>query len=350
MRKFAITGANSFFAIAASVGACILALANAADAADRVDWAVGANFQQALAEPCDILWAANPLRQAFKSLSLARKVAILIDRRVDPSQKLDVSLKDVPLESALQTIAEGRGLAVARLGAVVYVGPPSAAKHLLQIAALLDKDTRHLPETARLKFRQTKTLAWDDLVSPRELLERIADQSGLKITGLELVPHDLWAAADLPRLTLADRLSLIAVQFDLALKISDRGNRIELLPLSAELRRPPPREQDATRSRLAPKPTATAKTEPSTNLKLTRIQLVVRQKPLEPVLKQLANRLGLELKIDHDAIRAAGISLDQLVSLHAENATVDECLAQLLKSTGLSFYRRDRLVEIVPAK
>ena len=74
------------------------------------------------------------------------------------------------------------------------------------------------------------------------------------------------------------------------------------------------------------------------------------EKPLGPVLKQLANRLDFELRIDEQAIAAAGISLDQRVSVHIENATVDELLRQLLKSTRLTFHRRGRIVEIVPAE
>ena len=38
---------------------------------ERVSWATDAAFQQQLAEPCDILWAENPLRQAIESLSRA---------------------------------------------------------------------------------------------------------------------------------------------------------------------------------------------------------------------------------------------------------------------------------------
>jgi hypothetical protein len=351
VRVSAIAGARSLLVLAVVVGAGMLAWGSSADAADRVDWAVGADFQQTLAEPCDILWAANPLRQAFKSLSLARKVAILVDRRVDPSQKLDVSLNGVPLESALQTIAQSRGLGVARLGAVMYVGPPAAAEHLRQIAALLDKDTRHLPAALRLKYRQTKSLAWDDLATPRELLARLADESGLKISGLELVPHDLWAAADLPPLPLTDRLALVAVQFDLAFKIADRGEGVELTLLSQELRRQPQAERGAALSRSTPRPTVKTKAEPRASLEQTRVdRLVVQEKPLGPVLRQLADRLGLELKIDQQAIAAAGISLDQRVSVHVENATIDELLRQLLKSTDLTFHRRERVVEIVPAE
>jgi hypothetical protein len=94
-----------------------------------------------------------------------------------------------------------------------------------------------------------------------------------------------------------------------------------------------------------------AKTQPSASLEQTRVdRLVVQEKPLGPVLKQLADRLGLELKIDQRAIAAAGISLDQRVSVRIEKATVDELLRQLLKSTGLTFHRRDRIVEIVPVE
>ena len=273
-------------------------------------------------------------------------MAVLIDRRVDPSQKLDISLEEMPLESALQAIARSRGLGVACLGSVVYLGPPSAVEHLGVIAAALEKSVRRFPTAARRKYRQTGRLAWEDLASPRELLADLARDSGLEIAGLELVPHDLWAAGDLPPMPLTDRLALIAVQFDLALKVADRGQRLELVPLSEAIRR-----SGAAAARSAPKPVTAAKAEPPATLEQTRIDKIsVVEKPLGPVLKQLADRLGLELRIDQQAVAAAGISLDQRVSLHIENATVNELLHQLLKSTRLTFRRRDRVVEIVPAE
>jgi hypothetical protein len=145
---------------------------------------------------------------------------------------------------------------------------------------------------------------------------------------------------------LTDRLALIAVQFDLALKVADRGGRVELAPLTEAIRRP-----GVAGLRSRPKPTKTAKDEPPATLEQTRIDRIsVVEKPLGPVLKQLASRLGFELRIDEKAIAAAGISLDQRVSVNIENATVDELLRQLLKSTRLTFHRRDRIVEIVPAE
>jgi hypothetical protein len=315
-------------------------------AQNRVNWATGAAFQRQLAEPGTILWADNPLRPAIEGLSRARKVAVLIDRRVDPGQKLNISLKDMPLESALQAIARSRGLDVACLGSVVYLGPPSAAERLGVIAASLEQSLRRLPLATQRTYYRAKRLGWEDLATPRELLTDLAREGGLEIVGLEHVPHDLWAAADLPAMPLTGRLALIVVQFDLALKVTDRGRRIELVPLSETIRR-----SDVAGSRSTPKPATTAKAEPPATLEQTRIDRIsVTNKPLGPVLKQLANRLGFELRIDEKAIAVVGISLDQLVSVHLENATVDELLRQLLKPTRLTFHRRGRIVEIVPAE
>lgn len=341
MRWSAITVGNAQLGIVVLIAVSAAARGNVAD---RIGWNTGAAFQRALGEPCDILWAGNPLRQAIASLSAARKVAILVDRRVDPGQKLDVSLKGVPLESALQTIAEGRGLGIARLGSVVYLGPPSGVENLRAVAAMLEKEVRPLSPTARRKFHEIKGLAWDDLATPRELVKQLADEAGLQVVGLDLVPHDLWAAADLPPMKLTDRLALVVVQFDLAVKIVDHGEQIELIGMPKDARTHGP-------TRAAPKRTPPKPRERPASVNETRIdRIVVKEKPLGPVLEQLAIRLGLELKMDRAAIEAAGISLDQRVSVRVENATVDELLSQLLKSTRLTFHRRDRVVEIEPGK
>ena len=46
----------------------------------------------------------------------------------------------------------------------------------------------------------------------------------------------------------------------------------------------------------------------------------------------------------------AGVALDRRVSVTIEDASVDELFHQLLKSTGLRFQRRGRVMEILPTK
>ena len=261
--------------------------------------------------------------------------------------------KGVPLESAL---ADDRRSAAAwaslALGAVVYLGPPSAAEHLGADCGHARQGHSASPiGRADASIIRRKRLPGTTLPRRASCSNSLPDESGLKITGLELVPHDLWAAADLPPMPLTDRLALIAVQFDLAFKVADRGQRHRT---RAVVRGTPAAAAGGARRRsIAFRPKTggdgegRAAGKPGTD---SHRQNRGARKPLGPVLKQLADRLGLELKIDQQAIAAAGISLDQRVSVHVENATVDELLRQLLKSTGLTFHRRDRVVEIVPAE
>jgi hypothetical protein len=76
----------------------------------------------------------------------------------------------------------------------------------------------------------------------------------------------------------------------------------------------------------------------------------VQQQPVGAVLKQLAERLKLDLRIDYKAIEEAGISLDQRVSATVENVTIDELFREVLKTTRLTFRRTQKVIEIGPAK
>jgi len=333
---------------AAAILAHALAWEDVAQAAGQATWATDIQLQQTLAPPVDVLWSNSPLRPALVGFARAQQVAILIDRRVDPGQKLSLSVKDVPIQTVLQMVADRCGLGVSWLGAVVYLGPPAAAGRLRPAAAALEQAVRQLPTAARRKFFQAKPFAWEDLATPRDLLTQLGQQNGVEIVGLERIPHDLWAAADLPPLSLVDRFTLVAAQFDLTFKIAAHGARLELVPIPDNLPPQPENHAMGFSGQASSKPPAA---EPAVSVERIRIQrLSVRAEPLGPVLRQLAQRLGLELKIDEQAIQQAGISLDQRVSVTVENATVDEVLRQLLKPAGLKFQRRQNVVEIRPAE
>jgi hypothetical protein len=266
---------------------------------------------------------------------------------------LQLTLKDAPMESVLQTIAERCHAGISSLGAIVYFGPPAAAARLRAVAAMLEKTTRRLPTSVRQKLLQAKPFAWNDLATPRDLLAQLGRQGGIEIVGIDRVPHDLWAAADLPATSLIDRLTLVAVQFDLTFHLAADGSQWELIPIPEDL------PAAATSSMTSPirKTTAASSNTPSSksstspNIELIRIRrMTVQDEPLGPVLRQLAERLNLEWHLDETAIRSAGILLDQRVSMKVENATVDDLFRALLRSTGLTFSRRQNVVEIVPAK
>jgi len=232
------------------------------------------------------------------------------------------------------------------LGDIIFFGPRPAAERLPAVAATLTSDIRGLTTAMQRKYLLPKGFAWEDLATPRELLARLGRESELKIGGLERMPHDLWAAADLPPSSLVDRLTLIAIQFDMTFQVSAGGTQLELVALPDMGENPSEGHKRVAAPIAKPKQPAA---EPPANVKDIRIDRIsVKEKPLGPVLKQLAERLHLELRIDQEAIQAAGISLEQRVSVQVENATVDALLLALLKSTRLTFHRHQRVVEIIP--
>jgi hypothetical protein len=146
---------------------------------------------------------------------------------------------------------------------------------------------------------------------------------------------------------LVERLTLIANQFDLTFRIASDGRSITLIPIPDELTNP--RQPSAAEAKAASPESPDGKGD--ADLDRVHIErLAVREKPIGPVLRQLAERWKLDLQIDEEAIEKAGISMDQRVSVVVENATIDELFRELLKPTGLTFRRSQRTVVLTPAR
>ncbi len=362
----------------------ILGAGGAATAREPPHWATGSALQKRLNSPLTIMLLGNSLRQAVGKLSRLQGVAVLIDRRVDPDEKLDIQWEGVPLWAGLEEIARTRSLGVSLLGPVLYLGPRGAAARLRTLSALREEDVRRLPKATAEKFTRAKAMAWDDLATPRELIEKLAAENDVEVAGEDLVPHDLWAAADLPPLSWTDRVTLIAIQFDLTFTISQDGTEVRLVrvPERVAIVRSYPGGADAEETArkfaaLAPaaevKPSAgrvyvrglvedqeriTQPRRPALppqpparqSLALERFTLTVNQKPVGALLEQLAGHLKLELVIDRQATARAGISLEQPVSFRVDKVTVDELLEAAAKPAGLRAQRRGQTIQVGPAK
>jgi hypothetical protein len=346
-------------------------------------WLTGTALARQLAAPVDGFWSGVPLREAVTSLSLARRVAVLIDRRVDPGQTLEMQLNGLTVQGALDEIAARRGLGVTWLGPLAYLGPAQYTARLRTLAELRREETGRLPPAAAKGFLAARSMRWDDFATPRDLLAELAAASGIEIVGLEKVPHDLWAGADLPPLPLVDRLTLIAGQFDLTFQIAADGRAIALVPVPDDLAivrsypggRDPARLAERWKSlvpdgqvkvvgakifvrglvedlelitgsaRLAreprPRPRGDAQGEERFTVRNGRGQL-------GPVLEDLAGGLHVELQIDREGLERAGISLEQPVSFSVENATLDELFEAVVKPAGCTALRRGNVLEIRP--
>jgi hypothetical protein len=351
-------------------------------AADQIQWLTGEPLQKALTQKAGVTWSNVPLRQSLTRFCESKKLAFVLDRRIDPDRKFELTVDDAPLEEVLLRIASRLDVGWAMVGPVSYFGPKPTVESIRTVAALRAQEAAKLPPAVRTTWGQLRPLKWSDATSPKDLLTTLGREHKFEIKGLNQVPHDLWAAADWPAVNLASRLTLILAQFDLSFEIAADGASISLVPFPADAKieiaynvpgsaeeiasglrqntllvaaeinptgnkivvRARQEDHDAIKDLLARRPVK--RTNVRENIKdvyTLKVTLAA-----DKLLDQLAKKLSLELKIDHDAIAAKGLSLSQEVQLDVKQVNLDQLLRAVLDPVGLRFKRNGKVVEVMP--
>ena len=333
---------------------------------------VGKAFDDALEQTISVTWQAQDLRSGLKGLSNARRVSILIDRRVDPSTELSLAVKSVPLRELLDRVAADLSLGISRLENAIVIGPRESARRLrtdVELAA--GQLVKASSDAGRVRELQRKlTLGWTDLTSPLELLDELARRYELKVDNAELVPHDLWAAGALPSSNAAESLTVVLSQFDLAFEWSTDLQSVRLVELPRaptlerefalrrgvavsivdELRESLPGVTLELRGRrvsarglfeeleqvqAALNPSANQPASRPTGPKVTTFTFEVRNAPLLDFMEKLEQQAGYSFEYDADRLVKAGVKLDGAVSLKMKDALPDELFKAMFSPLGL---------------
>ncbi len=129
--------------------ACLCASAAAAPSAEPTSlfpdplpthYRTGRRLATALEQPISGAWKGVPLRAILRRLSHERQIAILLDRRVDPEQELQVETGDRPLRAAVNEIAQTTQLGVTQVGNCLIVAPSVPVLRLRTLIALRDRE------------------------------------------------------------------------------------------------------------------------------------------------------------------------------------------------------------------
>jgi hypothetical protein len=326
-----------------------------------------------------VSWQRVPLSRALESLAESQHVAILRDRRIDPSQEITLSINSEPLSAGLDSIAKHVKAGYAQLESVAYIGPPDVAQRIATLAALRVEEARQLSAADQERLLLLRTWEWPAAAEPRGLLDALAREAGVEIMNPDRIPHDLWPAAQLPLLRWVDRLTLLAAQFGLTYRFVDGGRRVELIPIPDQvlIARSYPAGRNARTlarrwQRELPQAKVTVEGEEVHVLASledheqlarrtsghTARKPVVTKGPLAHTLtaekvaldrlvdEKLAPGLGLEFVWDRAATTAAGVASNQLISVRVDNASLDELIAAVFKDTGLTAQRQGKRVTV----
>ncbi|GEM_PF-1408380 len=341
-----------------------------------------------LLQRVSVQFVRQPFREAFRRVSEGYGIPILIDRRVDPDQLVDLTVKDLPLAELLRQLAAAGQADIVWVGSLGYIGSSDKAWQMLGICDISGQIVRRLPPGSRKVWEAQRAFSWPDFSTPRELLMQLAQDAAISFDNLDTVPHDLWAGAKLPPLPLYCRIALVTGQFDLAPVITPEQRPVELRPVE------PPLRWERVYPAMGPQGggilSAIKKVASDAKIRESRDQIFVfgttedhraverlfwektisvaprPPKSLPPawenrrftvrqgsgrlasVLAQLANGLGLQLKLDPQELAKAGVQPDRQLSFSVENATLDELLRAVLEPVGCTYRLQGDILEIIP--
>ncbi|MFO0790130.1 MAG: STN domain-containing protein [Pirellulales bacterium] len=290
-----------------------------------------------------IHWRAVPLGEATARMQPLFDERLFVDRRIDPSTRISLDISAISMEQVLTALAAEHGWGVARIGKLLYLGPAADAQRLRSIVSARVRDITRLPAAARTSLARRDTTAWPRLAEPRTLVTSIVEECGWKVVNAEQIPHDLWAAGELSELSVAERLTLLLIGFQLTFELDAQNQAVRIVDLPASVAASPIKSAARTNSEKAAAKTTIGPTKQVYTLR-------VQEKPVGAVLRELATRLHWALQIDEDAIRAAGKSLDTRVSFSVENADREKLLDALLTPAGLEYTIDGNQLRVLPQR
>ncbi|HQU43970.1 MAG: hypothetical protein B7Z73_12970 [Planctomycetia bacterium 21-64-5] len=339
-------------------------------------WLVGPELLRQRQQPVTITWDGVAVRDGLADLAKAERVAMLLDRRIDPGRPIDLSARREPLDELLVQISRKAEAEVTWLGPLAYVGPHAATARLRTLSALRAADVLALPKGKRTVFQRQAPMSWAMLAEPRKLVADLAAEAGVAIGPLELIDHDLWPAADLPPLSWTDRLTLLANEFDLTFEfVGDRQVRLTPVQSPVVIEGTYPRGKQAAeiaarwrtlapqaqievdsgkivvRGRVEDHELLVAKKPPPSSAPAAGVEVYtmkIEGQPLSAILDKLRRQLSIDIRADDAALEKAKLSLDRPVSFKVERASLDELLRAALHAADLDFVRKGDAYLVVP--
>lgn len=343
-----------------------------------------------LRQPVTVAWQGQQLGTALAGLAEVHALPLWIDRRIDPSAAVNLSVSDRSLADALDALVANKApqWGWTSLRTVIYFGPRESARELATLSELARQAIAHAPNDVRRKWLTTGPWKIARLSEPRALLGEIATDVGTDLRGAEEIPHDLWGERTLSAIAPIDRAVLLSAGFNLCVEPAPDGRHLRVVPIrrpiqltrtyslnerieaiaselastddDMRIRKQGRRLAVAARWEEHEQLRAASRNESSAENGADsaadaaaarprgeqRFTLRIASKPVGPVLKQLAAQLRLTVEWDPALLAATPKIVDTLVSCEVREADLDALLKAILEPAELTFDRAGQTLTI----
>ncbi len=194
------------------------------------------NFAVEKQLPRTMILSGRSLRETLLKIVENEKWSYWIDPEIDGTHQVELQALQSTTSEALQKLAEKTGVGILRIDTIVYVSSPENTPVVVTTAALrkleLHAQLIHWPAHRQQAWKSRHSLAWDDLTSMSELIEKAEQLWDVRIEGE--IPHDLLPAGHLTNVLLADVLSVIAANSNQTFDVSSSGESCRFRPLQPD--------------------------------------------------------------------------------------------------------------------
>ena len=355
-------------------------------AEETVEFLKESQFKQAISRPFN----ANADRTTLhylQRISQVQQIAILIDRRIDPTQKVEVAIAAEYFDEGIREFVKQADCEMSVVADTIFVGPPETALYLktrIELARDEFDEIEDLSPKRQFKLLRRYELSWDAVSSPQEIIAKQADRYNIRIINLEMIPHDLWVSGTIAYPNFIEGSLMILSQYGLSFEWIDanqirivnqipdvginQGHKPKGMTLNEAITLTNQKfpklnareyrnsllftgtveDHEAVAILIGEKQSLRQKPVASTSDSLRDVRFTFKmvEKPFGSLMATLKVQ-GIEVRYDAKEIQTANIDLGKIISLELNEATIHQLLEKSCEKVGLSYRLDGDVIELV---
>lgn len=336
-----------------------------------------AAFNKALNEPLTARFDEMELGPLLKTLGDERRLAFLVDRRIDPTRPVSWRTGGEPFLEAVADRLSAHHASAKAVGSTVFVGPEDSLKKLRTIITLRMEELRAKGDPAlkqQFAVLRDHSLSWDEATEPREVLAEIAQRWSVKIHGVDEMPYDLWPTGLAYDVNFVEAMSLVLIQYERTFEWDKQGGAVTIVPMPEKVwierkHSIPTAKQDSLRrdiggilesidhtlerdrllvrgsieehekisTALGQRPGKSTPTKVSNAPLKQRLFTLTAEKVRVGDAFQALREQGITIEYDEEAFQAANVDLTRRIDLKLNKASADVFLSVLCEPLGLDY-------------
>ena len=195
----------------------------------KTKYLAGEKLDRRNLQALSVWWKDAKLRDRLMAFSETQDIAIMLDRRIDPSTIVNLGVENRTVDQVFRRISSAAKIGVCRIEDCYYFGPVDTTIALPIAIDTLARQAKKVARRSPVKWTVKRRVRTEPVVATKALIQAIATKHGFVVNGLDELPHDLWYSVSLPPTSVIGQIQLMLAGFDKSFKIDPNGKSITII-------------------------------------------------------------------------------------------------------------------------